>query len=217
MNMKKMNELTLKMDGDTVLCGGESISRDFYNKIILSRSREILRVKKEYRKEKAPLCAALSARDEKSVEALLDGGEDPKQKDKNGFNALHRATQGCSIPLFERILNSFPSNPNVQEKVRGGKTPLMVAAMNNKVDIVITLMNHPRIDVNFRDNGASTALHYAVEWNRPAIVAQLLSDDRVDSSIKDCNDRTPFVIAMHYEYEACACLFEEWQGGLHFW
>lgn len=211
--MKKMNELTLNIHGERVLCGGESISRDFYNKIRLSRSREILRVKKKYRKEKAPLCAAILSKrreneySEYHVDTLLDGGEDPKQMDKSKWNALHRAAQGFSIPLFERILDSV-FDPNVQTEDGTGQTPLMIAAYNNKLDIVITLMNHPRIDLNFRSDSGVTALHQAVIGNRPAIVTQLLSDDRVDASISGGwgADRTPLELAIDQGHDECVRL-----------
>ena len=66
-----------------------------------------------------------------------------------------------------------------------GWTALMWAAANNQLDVVISLMNHPRIDLNVQDRFNSTALHYAVSHNHPAIVSQLLSDDKMDASLKD--------------------------------
>jgi len=71
-----------------------------------------------------------------------------------------------------------------------GWTALMQAAANNRLDVVISLMNHPRINLNVQDRYNNTALHMAVLNNHPAIVSQLLSDVKMDASLKDNNNRT---------------------------
>ena len=63
-----------------------------------------------------------------------------------------------------------------------GITALMLAAWNNQLDVVMSLMNHPRIDMNVQNRCNYTALHWAVLYNNPAIVSQLLSDDKMDAS-----------------------------------
>ena len=46
--------------------------------------------------KKAPVCAALEAKDEDAAEALLDGEADPNEVDGSGWNALHWAARnGC--------------------------------------------------------------------------------------------------------------------------
>ena len=68
----------------------------------------------------------------------------------------------------------------------GGETALMIAARNNQLDEVISLMKHPGIDLNVQgSNNNWTALHWAVFSNRPAIVSLFLSDDKMDASLKD--------------------------------
>jgi ankyrin repeat protein len=79
----------------------------------------------------------------------------------------------------------------------------MRAAENNQLDVVISLMNHPRIDLNIQErifNG--TALHCAVHNNHPAIVSQLLSDDKMDASLKDNVNRTALKLAIDSGYRA---------------
>ena len=74
---------------------------------------------------------------------------------------------------------------NVNAGNNDGYTALMLAARWNHLDMVVSLLNHPGIDVNVQDRRNNfTALHYAVSYNRPAILAQLVSDDRVDTSLK---------------------------------
>ena len=157
---------------------------------------------------KPPLNAALEAKDEDAAEALLDGGDDPNEVDGDGRNALHMAAwKGCRLPLFHRILGMI-HNVNA---VTGyyGSTALMNAAWSNHLDMVVSLMNHPGIDVNVQNNYNSTALHYAVFNNRPAIVAQLVSDDRVDTSLKDKYNNTPLKLAIVLGYDECEKILRE--------
>ena len=163
---------------------------------------------KKYQVKTAPLCAALEAKDEESAEALLDGGDDPNEVDFDGWNALHVAAwKGCRLPLFHRILAMIH---NVNAVTSGGETALMKAAICNHLDMVVSLMNHPGIDVNVQDIGNCTALHRAVINNRPAIVAQLVSDDRVDTSLKGgYYNYTPLKDAIVYGRPECAKILRE--------
>ena len=86
----------------------------------------------------------------------------------------------------------------------------MLAARRNHLDMVVSLMNHPGIDLNVQDRpDNSTALHFAVINNRPAILAQLLSDDRVDTSLKDKYNRTPLKLAIHRGHAECEKILRE--------
>ena len=154
------------------------------------------------------LVAALRAKDEDAAEALLDGGDDPNEVDGDGRNALHMAAEkGCRLPLFHRILGMIH---NVNEDENDGKTALMYAAICNHMDIVVSLMNHPGIDVNVQDRCYNrTALHEAVMYNRPAIVAQLVSDDRVDTSLKSNNNWTPLQHAIRCGRPECVKILRE--------
>jgi hypothetical protein len=157
-----------------------------------------------------PLGAAICAKDEESVEALLDGGDDPNDVDEDGQNALHMAGwKGCRLPLFHRILGMIH---NVNAVSNGGTTALMKAAIWNHLDMVVSLMNHPGIDVNVQSCRYynNTALHYAVRNNRPAIVAQLLSDDSVDISLKDNKwNYTPLKFAIRWRRPECEKILRE--------
>jgi len=154
-----------------------------------------------------PLGAAIYAEDEESAEALLDGGDDPNEVDGDGRNALHVAAwEGCRLPLFHRILGMIH---NVNAVHNDGSTALMRAAACNHLDMVVSLMNHPGVDLNVQDSYNSTALHWAVLNNRPAILAQLVSDDRVDTSLKDKYYGTPLNYAIIRGYAECAKILRE--------
>ena len=167
----------------------------------------IAAARKKYQGKKAPLCAALRAGDEDAAEALLDGGDDPNEVDGGGRNALCWAAKtGCRLPLFHRILGMIH---NVNAGDNRGWTALMMAAESNHLDMVVSLMNHPGIDLNVQDIDNDTALHKAVANDRPAIVSQLLSDDSIDTRLKDNSNYTPWMIAIYYEHVECEKLLRE--------
>ena len=150
-----------------------------------------------------PLVAAYYAEDEDAVEALLDGGDDPNETDGRGKNALHMAAwKGCRLPLFDRILGMIH---NVNLGNIGESTALMIAVNNNNLDMVASLMNHPKINLNVQGWNNWTALHYAVDNNLPSIVSQLLRDDLVDTTLKAGNhNRTPLELAIAMDNCECA-------------
>ena len=155
-----------------------------------------------------PLNSALEAGDEEAANILLDGGDNPNLIDDLGYNALHwAAMKHCSILLLLKILGKI-ENVNAQSSCPTrhcyGSTALMLAAGNNYLDIVIELMNHPKINLNVQhpeDN--ETALHYAVGEDHPAILLQLLSDDRINTSLKDNANWTPLKSAIKYGRDEC--------------
>ena len=152
-----------------------------------------------------PLGAAIFAKDKDAAEALLDGGEDPNEVDEKGLNALHMAAwKDCTLSLFNRILDMI-DNVNA---VTFENTALMLAAMWDRLDIVVSLMKHPEVDVNVQDRSNMTALYNAVEMENHAILAQLLSDDRVDTSLK-VDNKTPLKYAIKYGHDECVKILRE--------
>ena len=85
----------------------------------------------------------------------------------------------------------------------------MDAAINNQLDVVISLMNHPGIDLNVQNCVNYTALHWAVLYNHPAIVSQLLSDDKIDASLKDRGNRTALKCAIDREHAECVTILRQ--------
>jgi ankyrin repeat protein len=145
---------------------------------------------------------------EQSVNALLDAGVDPNEVDGSGRNALHWAAwKGCRPPLFQRVVARIHDVNTVHNY---GRTALILAAENNQLDVVMSLMNHPGIDLNVQDCSNGTALHYAVLYNHPAIVSQLLSDDKMDASLKDKNNNTALKRAIVKGYTECAQILKDY-------
>jgi ankyrin repeat protein len=154
-----------------------------------------------------PLVAALEAKNEDAAEALLDGGDDPNKVDGGGRNALYVAAwYGCRRPLFHRILDMIR---NVNAVDINGTTALIQAACCYRLDMVVSLMNHPGIDVNVQDRCNRTALHCAILNSNPAILAQLLSDDMVDTSLKNIYNETPLKYAIRWDEVKCVKILRE--------
>ena len=87
---------------------------------------------------------------------------------------------------------------------------MMEAAYSDHLDMVVSLLNHPGIDLNVQDSDNSTALHAAVSNNNPAILAQLVSDDRVDTSLKaKRNTGTPLRYAIDMGRDECVKILRE--------
>ena len=158
-----------------------------------------------------PLIAALKAKDSYAAEVLLAGGIDPNQVDGWRKNALHYAAEkGCRLTLFNKILDKI-HNVNAGELF--GRTALIIAVRNNHLDIVIALINHPKIDVNDHDVHQQTALHEAVYLavyrNHLDIIKQLLSDSSIDTSLKDSEKRTPLMLAFDMGLDECVKILRE--------
>ena len=86
----------------------------------------------------------------------------------------------------------------------------MDAAINNQLGVVISLMNHPGIDLNVQNCVNYTALHWAVLYNHPVIVSQLLSDDKIDASLKDYrNNKTALKLAIGMEHAECVTILRQ--------
>ena len=162
----------------------------------------------DYRPSSEPLNAALKVKDENKANALLNSGHNPHTRDDDRYNALHIAAQeGCGLDLFSKILSKFKSKVNAAAGWdKNGYTALMLAVVNNHLDMVVALMQHPFINLNVQNKDKETALYLAVKTNQPIIVAQLLHSKDIDTSLKDITGTTPLSLAICWGYKECASL-----------
>ena len=84
----------------------------------------------------------------------------------------------------------------------------MLAAYH--LDVVISLINHPGIDLNVQNRYKQTALHCAVRYNRPAMLSQLLSDDNINANLKDHGNYTPLKYAIDSNKHECVKILQDY-------
>ena len=178
-----------------------------------------------------PLIMSIRMLDMWSANCLLNGGDDPNVTDDYGNNLLHtfldkehseykvlQCNEGENILAEQEentssVINTFNRILNLINDVNAvndyGQTPLMLV-VNNDLDFVISLMEHPNIDLNFQEQeGKYTALHRAIYNDHPSIVSQLLTDYRVDCSLKNVFNQTPLKLAIDWEHDECERILRE--------
>ena len=96
-----------------------------------------------------------------------------------------------------RFLKYPQINVNVRDK--DGWTPLLLACVNNKIDIVKELLNHSQLDINIQDNGGYTALMWSID---PAVDIDitniLISHPNLDINLQNKIGFTALLCACQY-------------------
>ena len=91
----------------------------------------------------------------------------------------------------EAVKQHLAAGTNINEKdPYGGSSPLISAALFNKIDIAKILIDGGA-DINFQNNEGSTPLHTGAFFCRPEIVKMLL-DKKADKSIKNKYNATAY-------------------------
>ena len=84
-----------------------------------------------------PLMIAAVNNKLQAVKCLLKQGADPSLQDSRGRNVLHYASQGGNPEVIELMLSHVP---NIDSITKDGVTPLMIAAINDKLQAVKYLL-----------------------------------------------------------------------------
>ncbi|KAL8835307.1 MAG: hypothetical protein Q9170_003362 [Blastenia crenularia] len=139
-----------------------------------------------------PLHDAVKNNRESIVRELLKQGANPKAKDLDGRNNLHRLSElprkkkdpqankplsdSPRYPLSESLIDLLvPHCIPVDDGDKDGYTPLMCAATAGEEQLVIKLIEHGA-DVTTSDNAGITALHAIVtEGRKPEMINLLIS------------------------------------------
>lgn len=109
-----------------------------------------------------------------------------------------KQTKIMALHQFMENLNQEPNmdiNVWVDENV---DFPLHTAIETNQVDIVQSLLNHPRIKVNLKDNDNETPLYRAINNYQTEIVIMLLDHELIDPNIKTGKD---WITALELSYK----------------
>ena len=79
----------------------------------------------------------------------------------SNFSILSDAIYGKMDTESIQILFDMGADPNIKNKTDTGNTSLIVACIENRVDIVKLFLEHPKIDINIKNNYKDTALDIA--------------------------------------------------------
>ena len=125
------------------------------------------------------------------VQQLLERGFDPNSPNPKGQPALMAAMQQSSNKVVDLLVN-WPST-NLSIKNPQGETPLMLAALNNKLQLAKLLILRGA-DVN---QAGWTPLHYAATKGHIEMM-RLMIDNSAYLDAESPNGTTPLMMAAHY-------------------
>ena len=117
---------------------------------------------------------------------LQQEGIDVNIVDRGGRTALHWAARHNENSSSLATLLARPDLTTVNQRDKGGATPLWVAVANNVTSCVQLLISDDRTDLNMKDDlrGNSPLMH-AVKRNYVDCVEMLLPHPRVDLMTRD--------------------------------
>ena len=125
-----------------------------------------------------PLGEAAASGNLPTVRLLLECGEDPNHRDRDGWSAIHWAAEEGHLEIV-RLLLDAGANPNAVSSY--GTSPLHCAANGGHIAIV-SLLLLSRADPLKSTCHGWTALHHAAFMGHSHVVQGLLEDDRIRSS-----------------------------------
>ena len=119
----------------------------------------------------------------------------PVEKHNLYTNLLFIACQQGKHLFVPEILAAYPSIP-INQPLHNGKTPLIIACINNNCNVVMELLKHPNIDVNAVETqfGASP-LAIACLSGCSNILSELLRHPKVNVNQTMHSGETPLAIA----------------------
>ena len=152
--------------------------------------------------------AALKNRENVVLCLISEFGCDPNLKGALGRSALHIACQKGNISLV-RTLIQHQAVAIVQDDYHD--TPLHIAALNNKENVVLCLIKEFSCDPNVKGHYGQSVLHIACQKGNLSLVQDLIRDHRVDVNLRDYNDNTaPILAACCGNKEVALCLINDY-------
>ena len=114
-------------------------------------------------------CDCGSTRSHGNREVLIDAGADPNKPDSEGMSALMRAVEGGHTETVEALVDADADADGED----GDDTPLMLAAVNNDIDMVELLLDIG-VEVSVRNEVGLTALIQAASEGGVEVAAILI-------------------------------------------
>jgi len=180
----------LDAEGNTLLHGAAGRNVEL-TKFFLSHGTMVDTANAEGR---TPLFEAISYGPLSTVQALLDAGGDPKNRDNSGTTPLHCAVERGDEKMVALLLQR---GAPVDAATSDGQTALMLAAIHGQAGVVKLLLENGA-DAEAANSRGLTAIHFAVsssrEEGRLAILEALLATGAdVDEEANDGS--TPLMLA----------------------
>ncbi|CAL4141235.1 unnamed protein product [Meganyctiphanes norvegica] len=118
----------------------------------------------------------------------------PNLRKNNGSTALYCAAEKGWTQCMELLLENMRLDPNIAMQP-GNDTPLTIASSKGHRDIVLQLIDNPRIDVNHQNDNGDNALIMAADKGDMNIIRALLEHPAID--VNACNESgmTPLMFA----------------------
>lgn len=157
---------------------------------------------------------------------------DPKELDLQGNNPLHylathsdeesknQSEKGIShselstINTANVLTDLLNSGVEIDHKNKQGLTPLMLAVINNNVDLVKLLLDRGA-DINAVDKQGNTPLIYACALNKKEMIEAVLSENSLDVTHKNNNGNSAYLIAAQRDWLESEENHEEIEKGLN--
>jgi ankyrin repeat protein len=127
----------------------------------------------------SPLIAAIYAGDTAEAQRLLVQADNINAYSLSGETALGAASRQGNLAVVNSLLSRGDIDlnaPTLQDEDQQGpsKTPLMLAIEGNHSDVALRLLEHPQLDLTYRDENMRTALMLAAIKGNVAVMKKIL-------------------------------------------
>ena len=142
------------------------------------------------------------------MEYLIEKGANVKNKDKNGYTSFHHAAESTSVnnvEILQKLIvlaicqNVDGVNIKTSEKTAESHSPLQLAAIKGRLEIMKFLIEDQGADILAVDFWGKTALHLAIKHS-PRIEATMYLIEKASSdliNLEDDNGDTSLHLATH--------------------
>ena len=123
----------------------------------------------------------------------------PNSKDNFGTTSIHIAARQRTTTTLNFFLSiSEKVNINIQDQF--GETPLILACLYAKEELVQVILRFPTLEVNLANNEGKTALLTACNRGHETMVSMLLGHEHIQVNMSDSDNNTPLMVACGGSY-----------------